>query len=307
MAKQQRSIEKQLKRKGAPVAAHPRQRSRWRNLPYRPKPKVVDTTALPRICPRRARNLRSPSCAARKRPRTALDGLTTSEMGRETTSLPGIDLLEEHDSEGRVAADPAELERIQQTLDRNARASSASPSRRATSPRARPSRATKSIPPKACAWTRSSASSATSPAPPVPSASTSSRPFPARTRSASRSPTRKKIRRCTLRELLEVDDLDADARRSSRSRSARTFTAKRSSPISPRCRTCSSPAPPAPARASASTRIIARMLYRFTPGGSALHHDRSRRWSKCRSTTRCRIWSFRSSPIRRRCSSRCAG
>ena len=31
-------------------------------------------------------------------------------------SLPGIDLLEEHDSEGRVAADPAELEEIQQTL-----------------------------------------------------------------------------------------------------------------------------------------------------------------------------------------------
>ena len=30
--------------------------------------------------------------------------------------MPGIDLLEEHDSEGRVAADPAELEEIQQTL-----------------------------------------------------------------------------------------------------------------------------------------------------------------------------------------------
>ena len=30
--------------------------------------------------------------------------------------LPGIDLLDEHDLEGRTAADPAELERIQQTL-----------------------------------------------------------------------------------------------------------------------------------------------------------------------------------------------
>ena len=34
----------------------------------------------------------------------------------KTTSCPGIDLLEEHDSEGRVATDPAELEDIQQTL-----------------------------------------------------------------------------------------------------------------------------------------------------------------------------------------------
>ena len=34
----------------------------------------------------------------------------------KTIELPGIDLLEEHDSEGRVAADPAELEEIQETL-----------------------------------------------------------------------------------------------------------------------------------------------------------------------------------------------
>ena len=34
----------------------------------------------------------------------------------ENYELPGIDLLEEHDSEGRVAADPAELEEIQRDL-----------------------------------------------------------------------------------------------------------------------------------------------------------------------------------------------
>ena len=38
------------------------------------------------------------------------------EWDAENYELPGIDLLEEHDSEGRVAADPAELEEIQETL-----------------------------------------------------------------------------------------------------------------------------------------------------------------------------------------------
>ena len=41
---------------------------------------------------------------------------TTQEWDGENYEFPGIDLLEEHDSEGRVAADPAELEEIQQTL-----------------------------------------------------------------------------------------------------------------------------------------------------------------------------------------------
>ena len=37
-------------------------------------------------------------------------------MGRRKLQLPGIELLETHDLEGRVATDPAELEDIQQIL-----------------------------------------------------------------------------------------------------------------------------------------------------------------------------------------------
>jgi S-DNA-T family DNA segregation ATPase FtsK/SpoIIIE len=85
-------------------------------LANRPKPKVVDTTALP-----------NESAASRKKPSLAelrgtdkktatTPGLTSRTWDAETYILPGIELLEEHDLEGRTAADPAELERIQQTL-----------------------------------------------------------------------------------------------------------------------------------------------------------------------------------------------
>jgi len=116
LAKQQRSIEKKLKKKGAPMAEA--------NVPFvppeeladRPKPKVVDTTALPNES---TPNRKKPSLAelrgAEKKPATA-SGLTSRTWDAENYTLPGIDLLDEHDLEGRTAADPAELERIQQTL-----------------------------------------------------------------------------------------------------------------------------------------------------------------------------------------------
>ncbi len=51
------------------------------------------------------------------RGKTPARGLTTTPAwDAENYTLPGLDLLDEHDVEGRVAADPAELERIQQTL-----------------------------------------------------------------------------------------------------------------------------------------------------------------------------------------------
>ncbi|MDQ6765234.1 MAG: DNA translocase FtsK, partial [Verrucomicrobiota bacterium] len=116
LAKQQRSIERQLKRKGAPVAEASAAFIPAEELANRPKPKVVDTTALPSELP-----------AARKKPSLAelrgkdkgaksLDGLTNQKWDAENYSLPGLDLLDEHDVEGRVAADPAELEEIQRTL-----------------------------------------------------------------------------------------------------------------------------------------------------------------------------------------------
>jgi S-DNA-T family DNA segregation ATPase FtsK/SpoIIIE len=78
---------------------------------------VVDTTALPDepFPPRK-----KPSLAELKRSGTksaAAPALTTAKSWEgENYELPGIDLLEQQDSEGRVATDPAELENIQQTL-----------------------------------------------------------------------------------------------------------------------------------------------------------------------------------------------
>src|SRR5712691_10967153 len=114
LAKQRRSIEKQLKKKGAPVPepafVSPEE------LANRPKPKVVDTTALP-----------NDAVGARKRPSladlrpggqrsTIAPSLTSRTWQAKNYVLPGLDLLDEHDPEGRGGADPAELQRVQQTL-----------------------------------------------------------------------------------------------------------------------------------------------------------------------------------------------
>ncbi len=115
LAKQQRSIEKQLKKKGAPMTEPATAFVPPEELANRPKPKVVDTTALP-----------NESGAGRKKPslaelrggekKSAPAGLTSRTWDAENYTLPGLELLDEHDLEGRTAADPAELERIQQTL-----------------------------------------------------------------------------------------------------------------------------------------------------------------------------------------------
>jgi DNA segregation ATPase FtsK/SpoIIIE, S-DNA-T family len=113
IAKQQRAIEKRLRKKGAPVP-EPATPLEFAN---RPEPKVVDTTALPDepLPPRK-----KPSLAELKRSgakSSSAPALTTAKHWEgENYELPGIDLLEQHDSEGRVATDPAELEDIQQTL-----------------------------------------------------------------------------------------------------------------------------------------------------------------------------------------------
>ncbi len=114
--RQQRVVEKRLKKLGAPVAAESATASLLPDeLANRPKPKVVDTTALPDPGPPR----KKPSLAemrAKEKAKSA-DGLTSATwQGAEDYELPGLDLLDEHDVEGRVAADPAELESIQATL-----------------------------------------------------------------------------------------------------------------------------------------------------------------------------------------------
>ena len=114
LAKQQRSIERQLKKKGAPVPEPTGVVMPVEELLNRPKPNIVDTTALPSEPARK-----KPSLAELRRgdkKSEALPGLTNAVWDPENYVRPGLDLLDAHDLEGRVAADPAELERIQQTL-----------------------------------------------------------------------------------------------------------------------------------------------------------------------------------------------
>jgi S-DNA-T family DNA segregation ATPase FtsK/SpoIIIE len=115
LAKQRRVIEKQLKKRGAPVPESAQAFISPEELANRPKPKVVDTTALP-----------SESVTARRKPSLAevrgqrstptSAGLTSRTWHSDNYVLPGLDLLAAHDPEGRSIADPAELERVQQTL-----------------------------------------------------------------------------------------------------------------------------------------------------------------------------------------------
>ena len=114
LAKQRRSIEKQLKKKGAPVPD--RILISPEELAGRPKPKVVDTTALPEealMPPRKKPSL------AELRPAKSKPSIAVAEARRfdaDNYVVPSIDLLDEHDPEGRGGADPAELEQVQAVL-----------------------------------------------------------------------------------------------------------------------------------------------------------------------------------------------
>jgi S-DNA-T family DNA segregation ATPase FtsK/SpoIIIE len=117
LAKQRRSIEKQLKKKGAPVPEPAAAFISPEELEDRPAPKVVDTTALPEE-PLAAR--KKPSLAELRGSAPKASSHTPAVSGRawdpKTYTLPGLDLLNEHDPEGRGGADPSELQRVQQTL-----------------------------------------------------------------------------------------------------------------------------------------------------------------------------------------------
>jgi DNA segregation ATPase FtsK/SpoIIIE, S-DNA-T family len=117
LAKQQRVIEKQLKKRGAPVA-EPAAVVPPEELMNRPKPKVVDTTALPDEPSKKKPSLAELRAAETKgaKPAKSPGGLTSKTWDAENYTLPTIDLLDVHDTEGRTAVDPAELEQIQQVL-----------------------------------------------------------------------------------------------------------------------------------------------------------------------------------------------
>src|SRR5437773_1426875 len=114
LAKQRRLLEKQLKKKGAPAAELVRPMISPEELANRPKPKVVDTTALPSEQETR----RKPSLAelrASEKGRSA-PSVMTPAWRSENYVLPGMDLLDEHSLEGRGTADPSELEDVQRVL-----------------------------------------------------------------------------------------------------------------------------------------------------------------------------------------------
>src|SRR5207253_2596206 len=116
VAKQRRLLEKRLKRKDAPVPEPAGAFILPDELANRPKPKVVDTTALPseQMSGRRKPSLAELRASGEK-PKP-VPTLTSRTWKSENYVLPGLDLLDEQDVEGRAAADPSELERVQQIL-----------------------------------------------------------------------------------------------------------------------------------------------------------------------------------------------
>jgi len=117
LAKERRMYEKALRKKGMPVPEAVGATISPEELANRPKPRVVDTTALPseHVGPVG----RKPSLAElrateeKARPDSNVTSVTSSW---ENYVLPGLDLLDEHSLEGRAATDPSELEEVRQIL-----------------------------------------------------------------------------------------------------------------------------------------------------------------------------------------------
>jgi S-DNA-T family DNA segregation ATPase FtsK/SpoIIIE len=116
LAKQRRIYEKQLKKKGIPVPEPVGSTISRDELANRPKPKVVDTTALPaeQIVTRRKPSLAE--LRALEENVKPAPNLSSRTWKSENYVLPGLELLDEHNLEGRGAADPSELEHVQQVL-----------------------------------------------------------------------------------------------------------------------------------------------------------------------------------------------
>jgi S-DNA-T family DNA segregation ATPase FtsK/SpoIIIE len=116
LTKQRRKIEKELKKRGAALPEPVAPFISAEELADRPAPKVVDATALPNelVATRRKPTLGE----LRSMPQTSTitPNLTSRTWQAKSYVLPGLDLLDEHDPEGRGGTDPTELQRVQQTL-----------------------------------------------------------------------------------------------------------------------------------------------------------------------------------------------
>jgi S-DNA-T family DNA segregation ATPase FtsK/SpoIIIE len=110
------ALQKQLKKKGVPVPEPAAAMISPEELANRPAPKVVDTT-VPSNEPVMTR--RRPSLAelrATEEKAKATPSATSAMSTWEDYVLPGLDLLEEHSFEARMATDPSELQKVQQIL-----------------------------------------------------------------------------------------------------------------------------------------------------------------------------------------------
>jgi S-DNA-T family DNA segregation ATPase FtsK/SpoIIIE len=117
LAKQRRSLEKQLKKKGMPVPEPVGATISAEELANRPTPKVVDTTAFSdeQVTPiGRKPSLAEVRARAEKPKLDPSVESTTSSW--EDYVLPAFDLLDERSFEARAAADPSELQEVQQVL-----------------------------------------------------------------------------------------------------------------------------------------------------------------------------------------------
>jgi len=117
LAKERRMYEKALRKKGMPLPEPVGHAISPEELANRPTPRVVDTTALPTDQSRPA--ARKPSLAELRASsdKPKLDPRVESTSSSwEDYAVPRFDLLDEHSSEGRAAADPAELQEVQQVL-----------------------------------------------------------------------------------------------------------------------------------------------------------------------------------------------
>jgi len=115
LAKQRRLLERQLKKKGLPAAELTGQMIPPEELANRPKPKVVDTTALPDEPELRRKPSLAELRASEKKAKSAPSALTPAWTS-ENYQLPGMDLLDEHSMEGRGTSDPSELQDVQRVL-----------------------------------------------------------------------------------------------------------------------------------------------------------------------------------------------
>jgi DNA segregation ATPase FtsK/SpoIIIE, S-DNA-T family len=115
LAKRRRLLEKQLKKKGVPASELAGPMILPEELANRPKPKVVDTTALPSEQVARRKPSLAELRASEQKGRSG-PSVMTPAWTSENYVLPGMDLLDEHNLEGRGTADPSELEDVQQVL-----------------------------------------------------------------------------------------------------------------------------------------------------------------------------------------------